>query len=132
MSHAHVPTDETKLKAKTLASAGIPVDIIAQVLEISRKTLDKYYLFECETGRVSAVANCANTLLSKALAGDTACLIFYLKTQGKKFGWSERLELTGDEGKAIAFDAPTVDDAKRRLLALVATEGGESLAKLPV
>jgi len=44
-------------------------------------------------GKYKAIGSIANSLLSKARAGDTTCQIFYLKTQA---GWreTERVELT--------------------------------------
>lgn len=78
-------------------------------------------------GKAAAIGAVAQSLIQQARDGNISAAIFYLKTQA---GWKETqaVELSGRDGKAIAFDAPTVDDAKRRLLALVASEGGEGVA----
>jgi len=41
-------------------------------------------------GRAAQISGVAQTLVNKALEGDTQCLIFYLKTQGK---WSEKIDV---------------------------------------
>jgi hypothetical protein len=44
----------------------------------------------------------AETHLHQRIAdGDTAATIFYLKTKGKRRGYVERTEITGDEGRPV-------------------------------
>jgi len=40
-------------------------------------------------------------LYERIKGGDNACIIFYLKTQGKARGYIERQEITGTEGNAL-------------------------------
>ena len=42
-------------------------------------------------------------LMEKIMAGDTASIIFYLKTKAKHRGYSERHEFTGADGDKINF-----------------------------
>lgn len=57
-------------------------------------------------GKARAVGAIAQGLIQKARGGDTACMIFYLKTQA---GWREtaRLEHSGPEGEPVAVNSST-------------------------
>lgn len=45
--------------------------------------------------------------------GNVASIIFYLKTQGKKRGYSERYEITGEDGNAIEVNNTTTLEASK-------------------
>jgi len=49
-------------------------------------------------------------LYSKALAGDTTSMIFFLKTQGKKRGYIERQEITGEDGNELVIKVIYAND----------------------
>lgn len=84
------PVDaETRTKVEVLAVAGVPHDQIADIVGISKTTMYKHYRQELDIGLAKTVANLANTLVQKALNGDNTCLIFFLKTKGRDFGWAE-------------------------------------------
>jgi hypothetical protein len=77
---------------ETMAANGATLDQIAAVLEISPRTLDNWLKREdircCyNRAKLKAIDQVAGALFSKALAGDVACMIFYLKTQA---GWREK------------------------------------------
>lgn len=51
--------------------------------------------------RETMLDNAESKLYSEAMAGNTAALIFLLKTQGKKRGYIERAEVTGANGGPV-------------------------------
>ena len=55
--------------------------------------------------RETMLDNAETTLYDEALAGNTAALIFFLKTQGKSRGYTERQEVTGADGEQLAVIA---------------------------
>lgn len=77
---------------------------IAQALGVSRGTIwnrlsESAVLRDKLTdARETLLDDLEQTLYDKALAGDIAALIFALKTQGKHRGFTERTELTGQNG----------------------------------
>ena len=56
-----------------------------------------------EDAREQMIDNVESTLYKKALGGDVTSMIFFLKTQGKRRGYTERHELTGADGGAITI-----------------------------
>lgn len=103
---AHEPTDENKTKVKTLAAVGIRHEDIAAKLGISADTLTKYYRKELDDGRVDANAAVAKSLYEQAKTGNTAAMIFWLKTRA---GWKETQvnEHTGADGQPLKISVVT-------------------------
>ncbi len=111
-------TDAQRAEVETLAAL-LNQDQIADYLGVARNTfrairdrdadIDARY----KRGKAKAIAHVANGLLQKARSGDTASMIFFLKTQA---GWREtdRLEHTGADGGPIVLG-----DARARLAAQV-------------
>ena len=84
---AHVPSDAGRKKVKAMAAYGIREADIAAWLEISDKTLRKYYASELATGHVEANAKVAETLFRMATSGNCpAATIFWTKVRN---GWQE-------------------------------------------
>jgi transposase len=99
----HQPTDQTRLQAKTLAAVGIKHEDIAAKIGISADTLVKYYKQELDDGRVDANAQIGKSLYEQAKAGNTAAMIFWLKTRA---GWKETQvqEHTGPDGTPLVVN----------------------------
>jgi hypothetical protein len=76
---------------------GTPQENIARVLKIDVKTLLKYYREELDTALHKANSKIGGSLFNKAIAGDTAAAIFWLKTRAR---WSEtqKLDHTSSDG----------------------------------
>lgn len=97
------PTDEQRKMVEMFAACGIPQEEIARVVSpggIAKHTLQKHFREELDTGVIKANALIAGTLFNKAKAGDTASVIFWLKTRAR---WRETNvhELVGKDGAPI-------------------------------
>ena len=83
---------------------------------ISRKTFYQYCNDDPEFKKaVDDIENIAldfaeSQLHKQIQGGNTAATIFYLKTKGKKRGYVERQEITGNDGDAIRFILPSTSD----------------------
>lgn len=86
MTKMHVPSNEDRIQVEALASFGIPHDDISLLIGVSPKTLRARYRHELDVGSAKAIARVAQTLFKKAIDGDTASAIFWLKTRAR---WRE-------------------------------------------
>jgi len=95
----NISDNELRLIYK-MACAGIQERVILNCLHLSENIMSsdkpndiKRYgdiILVMELAKMERLTNLSETLYRKALSGDTACLIFALKTQGKEYGWSEK------------------------------------------
>lgn len=89
------PTDEELAKIKLYAGLGSTQEQIATMIGKCEDTLRKneaaYKAWQ--TGQAETIAKVAGSLVKKALNGDTASAIFYLKTQA---GWKETQKFEGE------------------------------------
>lgn len=110
------PTAEQRSQVEVLAGFGLPQAQIAVLLGCDPKTLRKHFERELEVGDAKATAKIAQTLFNKAVSGDTASLIFWMKVRA---GWREtaRVELSGPDGGALQIAAET---ARERIMAKLA------------
>ena len=86
---AYKVTSKDQKIVESMSGFGFTEQNIADLLEIDRKTLRKYFRRELDTGHIKANSQVAQSLFRKAL-GDgpqavTAC-IFWMKT---RCGWKE-------------------------------------------
>lgn len=65
---------------------GTKQELIAQILKIDPKTLRKHYRDELDLSKAQANATVGGALFNKAKSGDTAAMLFWMKTQA---GWKE-------------------------------------------
>ena len=85
------------------------IAMIARALDVSRGTVwnrvqeSATLQTKLKDAREATIDNVESGLYKKALSGDTTCMIFFLKTQGKHRGWVERQEITGVEGGPVTF-----------------------------
>ena len=80
------PTQGQRESALTLLAAGIKHATIASLIGISVKTFMEHFREEIRDGGDAANAKIAEALYQRALAGEVAPMIFWLKTRAK---WRE-------------------------------------------
>ena len=107
----HTPTPATRELVARSSGLGLPHESIAHLLDggIDDKTLRKYYRAELDNGKARAHAQVAATLFERAVAGDTALLIFYAKTQLRWSPPATELQLNA----AISISAALADATSR-------------------
>jgi hypothetical protein len=118
----HEPTPETRQLVQLHATVGTPQPVIADIIGIDAKTLRKYYRDELDQSLAKANATIGGALFNKAKSGDTAAMIFWMKTQA---GWREtnRQEITGPDGGPIQTEDTGARDKLASLLARLAPAG---------
>lgn len=128
--HALTLTEAEKAEVETLAAV-LTAAQIADYFGIGRTTFfammarDEEIAERYKRGKARAIGAVAQSLISKARAGDTASMIFYLKTQA---GWRETnvLEHSGsigsprDEADAAAMRRAVLDCLETKHLAIEA------------
>ncbi len=82
----HEATEENRARISHMAGLGMPQKQIAHRLHMDPKTLRKYYREELTMAAIDTNLQVAETLYSKAIAGDTFACMFWLRTRaGFKF-----------------------------------------------
>ena len=113
-------TAEERNQAEVLSGIGLPHRQIAVLIGCDEKTLRKHLGEELTRGDAKATAKIAQCLFSKAMSGDTASMIFWMKVRA---GWKERVvqEHTGAGGDGpvcvvvTAIDRPPVETREQWL-----------------
>jgi hypothetical protein len=102
------PTPLERRTIERCMAIGFTAEQAAQVVGKSVDSLQKHCRRELDNGYAKVGAKVGGLLLKKALAGDTACLIFYAKC---RLGWNEKqiLEHQGRGGGPIQYDAVQAD-----------------------
>lgn len=85
-SRAHVPTEASRRLVKELAALGCTHDYIGSRVGLCADALRNHYRAELDHGVQEANGTIARALFDKAKNGDTACMIFWLKTRAR---WRE-------------------------------------------
>lgn len=105
-------TDQQRSEVETLAAV-LTAEQMADYFGIGRTTFfsimqrDPEIAERYRKGQARAVGSVAQSLITKARAGDTASMIFFLKTQG---GWSETTRIA-QVSDATHLDITTLCDA---------------------
>jgi len=86
----HEPTPESRQLVQLHATIGTPQDDVARIIGVDAKTLRKHYREELDLAHAKANATIGGALFNKAKSGDTAAMIFWMKTRA---GWREKQEI---------------------------------------
>ena len=97
----HAPTDAMRQTVQLHTTVGTPQETIAQILGIDAKTLRKHYRDELDLSRAKANATIGGALFNKAKGGDTAAMIFWMKTQA---GWRETEAAQSEEAPSMTIN----------------------------
>lgn len=120
----HAPTEETRELVADWSDIGASRQLIAQELGVDIRALDHHYRAELAGGEARGVARVAAALYEKALAGDTAAQVYFLKARGKRAGWVDR-----DDERPSAI--VQLDLVKTITAAVTALRGGAAGDALP-
>jgi len=91
----HKPTDATRQTVRLHAMVGTQHETIARIIGICVNTLKVHYEQELTQSRDIANANVGGALYKKAMSGDTASMIFWLKTRAR---WKETVDISNEDG----------------------------------
>ena len=98
---AFEPTKEQRSQVEKLCLVGIDQRLIAEILEINKTTLIKYFKKELRLSKVKRIANVGGSLYNSAMNGNVTASIFIMKTQA---GWREKDRDPLDEDKPIPLE----------------------------
>ena len=97
------PTPTERRQVEHYVSIGYTQDQIAGLMGTSDVTLRKAFPVELKNGALKINAQIGGKLFQKAMAGDTASLIFWCKT---RMGWKETagLDINARDGVKVTFE----------------------------
>ena len=81
------------------ATIGTPQEVIADILDIDPTTLRRHFRKELDQSFAKANATIGGALYNKAKGGDTAAMIFWMKTRAQ---WIERATEQADNELVLA------------------------------
>jgi hypothetical protein len=96
------PSPEDVEKIKLYGGLGSTQEQTARLIGVCEDTLVRNTVAKAafEEGKAQTIAKVAGSLVKKALGGDTASAIFYLKTQA---GWKETQAIELYKGEPVEF-----------------------------
>lgn len=102
----HEPTHNTRELVKLHSTMGTAQETVADILGIDAKTLRKYYRTELDHSLAVANATIGGVLFNKAKSGDTAAMIFWMKTRGQ---WREKAEIDHTSSDGSMSPKPAIN-----------------------
>lgn len=113
------PTAEERRLVEHYVSIGFTQEQVALIMNKSVDSLDRYARHELDAGALKTGSKIAAKLYDKAMKGDTASMIFWLKT---RMQWREtsRHEHSGPDGGPIPYSDLSDDEVEARIAARMA------------
>lgn len=102
---SHEPTPAQRQLVQLHATIGTHQTVIADILGIDEKTLRKHYREELDHAAAQANATIGGALFNKAKGGDTAAMIFWMKTRAQ---WRETQVVDNTSSDGSMTPKPTI------------------------
>ena len=102
---SHEPTAQSRQIVQLHATIGTSQEVIADILGIDAKTLRKHYRTELDHATAQANATIGGALFNKARGGDTAAMIFWMKTRAQ---WRETQVVDNTSSDGSMTPQPTI------------------------
>jgi hypothetical protein len=108
-----VAANAMREQVRSLAARGVRQDDIAAIIGCDAKTARKYFREELDRGMAEANANVTGALYEKAMGGDTAAQIFWVKARAH---WREKepeKPIPSSDAEQISHNVITLPDNNR-------------------
>lgn len=109
--HEHEPSLQSRQLVQLHATIGTQQSVIADIIGIDAKTLRKHYRAELDHATAQANAAIGGALFNKAKGGDTAAMIFWMKTRA---GWRETQVVDNTSSDGSMTPQPSIIAALER------------------
>ena len=106
----HEPTKQLRELVKMHTMVGTRQEVVADIIGIDPKTLRKYYRKELDQASAQANAQIGGALFNKAVKGDTAAAIFWLKTKAG-FRETQHIDHTTNGEPITKIERVVIDSA---------------------
>lgn len=128
----HVPTDETNAKVQALCGFGLSEGDVADYLDITVPTLRKHYSPRLRKARRDLMALAGGGIFTALQKKEPWAIKYLHGTLGKKYGWTERIEIVLPKDVFGAADPSRLTDEQwKTFVELLAIMGVDLMQHAP-